>query len=121
MDFDGDGAPDLLFINSSDWPWSPKPAARAPRMALYRNDGCGHFTDVTAGSGLDVTFYGLGVAVGDYDNDGRPDVFISGVGGGRLFHNDGDGKFNEVTAQAGVSGATNDWSTACAWFDYDLA
>jgi hypothetical protein len=119
FDFDGDGAPDLLFINSSDWPWSPKPAARAPTMALYRNDGRGHFTDVTAGSGLDVKFYGMGVAVGDYDNDGRPDVFISGVGGGRLFHNDGAGKFTEVTAHAGVSGATNDWSTACAWCDYD--
>ena len=119
LDFDGDGAPDLLFVNSTDWPWSAQPAARAPTMALYRNDGHGAFADVTAGSGLDVSFYGMGVAVGDYDNDGWPDVFLSGVGGGRLFRNTGAGQFTEVTAQAGVGGATNDWSTACAWLDYD--
>ncbi|MBI5387510.1 MAG: CRTAC1 family protein [Verrucomicrobia bacterium] len=118
-DFDNDGAPDLLFINGADWPWSPRPAPEPPTMVLYRNDGHGHFSDGTAGSGLDISFFGMGVAVGDYDNDGRTDVFISGVGGGRLFHNQGGGKFTEVTAQTGVGGATNDWSTACAWFDYD--
>ena len=120
FDFDGDGAPDLLFINSTYWPWDTRPPGQpAPTMALYHNDGKGHFTDVTAGSGLDISFYGMGVAIGDYDNDGRPDVFISGVGGGRLFHNEGGGKFVEVTAPAGVGGATIDWSTACAWIDYD--
>ncbi len=61
-------------------------------MALYHNDGQGHFTDVTTGSGLDVSFYGMGVAVGDYDNDGLDDVFITAVGGNHLFHNEGSGK-----------------------------
>ena len=119
FDYDNDGAPDLLFINGTDWPWTSKPSAKPPTMVLYHNDGHGHFADTTAGSGLDVSFFGMGVAVGDYDNDSRVDAFISGVGGGRLFHNDGGGKFTEVTVQAGVGGATNDWSTACAWFDYD--
>ena len=88
-------------------------------MALYHNDGHGHFTDVTAGSGLDVSFYGMGVAIGDYDNDGLADVFITAVGGNHLFHNDGHGKFHEVTAEAGVGGSTNDWGTCAAFFDYD--
>ena len=66
-------------------------------MALYHNDGHGRFTDVTQGSGLDITAYGMGVAVGDYDNDGLPDVFITAVGGNHLFHNEGGGKFREVT------------------------
>src|SRR5260370_4405738 len=88
-------------------------------MALYRNDGQGHFTDVTAGSGLDASFYGMGVAVGDYDNAGLPDVFITAVGGNHLFHNEGGGKFREVTTQAGVGGRLDGWSTSAAWVDYD--
>ena len=88
-------------------------------MALYKNDGKGHFTDVTAGSGLDVSFYGMGVAVGDYDNDDLPDVFISAVGSNHLFHNQGNGKFIDVTSQAGVGGSPTQWSTSCAWIDYD--
>jgi hypothetical protein len=88
-------------------------------MALYHNDGAGHFTDATAGSGLDVSLYGMGVAVGDYDNDGLPDVFISAVGGNRLFHNEGHGHFKDVTAASGVGGTGKDWSTSCAWVDYD--
>jgi hypothetical protein len=88
-------------------------------MALYHNDGHGHFTDVTPGSGLDVSFYGMGVAVGDYDNDGLPDVFITAVGGNHLFHNEGGGKFREVTTQAGVGGRLDGWSTSAAWVDYD--
>jgi enediyne biosynthesis protein E4 len=120
LDYDGDGFPDLLFVNACHWPGNVLPAGQPqPMMGLYHNDGHGHFIEATAGSGLDVAFFGMGVAVGDYDNDGRPDVFISGVGGGRLFHNEGMGKFTEVTGRAGVGGATNDWSTACAWFDYD--
>ena len=82
---------------------------RSPRSdtattALYRNDGKGNFEDVTAGSGLDVSLYGMGAAVGDYDNDGRVDVFISALGTNRLFHNEGDGKFRDVTARSGVGG-----------------
>ena len=119
FDYDGDGAPDLLFINGAPWPWQTNPPVRTPTMALFHNDGQGRFTEVTAGSGLDVSFQGMGVAVGDYDNDGRPDVFVTGVGRRRLFHNVGGGKFADVTAGAGVGGTTNDWSTSAAWFDFD--
>jgi hypothetical protein len=94
------------------------PAAR-PTLKLYRNDGKGRFTDVTAGSGLDVSMYAMGVAVGDYDNDGLVDVFISGVGGNRLFKNLGGGKFRDVTAEAGLDGNGDQWSTSCGFFDYD--
>jgi hypothetical protein len=117
FDMDNDGDQDLLFVNSTEWPWST--SGRKPTTsALYRNDG-GNFADVTAGSGLDVSIYGMAAAVGDYDNDGKVDVFISAVGGSRLFHNEGNGKFADVTATARVGGATNEWSTASAWFDYD--
>jgi hypothetical protein len=118
FDFDNDGFQDLLFINSTYWP-GHVPAGKIPTtMALYHNDGHGHFTDVTAGSGLDVSFYGMGVAVGDYDNDGLCDVFITAVGGNHLFHNEGNGKFRDVTSEAGVAG-TSSWSTSAAWIDYD--
>src|SRR5436190_11526738 len=119
FDFDNDGAPDLLFINSSYWPWRIPDGSKRTTHALYHNDGKGRFSDVTAGSGLDVSFYGMGVAIGDYDNDGLDDVFITAVGGNHLFHNGGKGKFEEVTAAAGVGGSTNDWSTCAAWLDYD--
>jgi enediyne biosynthesis protein E4 len=121
LDFDGDGDQDLLFINSlRHWPWdAPAGDEQRASMALYRNEGDGKFTDVTAGSGLDAKLYGMGVAVGDYDNDGLPDVFISAVGEDRLFHNEGGGKFRDVTASAGVAGSATDWGTSCGWFDYD--
>lgn len=119
FDFDDDGRPDLLFINSSYWPGHVPPGKQAPTMALYHNKGQGRFTDVTAGSGLDMSCYGMGVAIGDYDNDGRPDVFITAVGGNHLFHNEGHGKFREVTQNAGVAGAPDGWSTSAAWIDYD--
>ena len=117
LDFDNDNAQDLLFVNSTSWPWHP--SAVKPTLALYHNDGKGHFEEATAGSGLDVSLYGMGVAVGDYDNDGFTDVLITGVGGNRLFRNLGSGKFQEVTSQAGVAGSTNSWSTSAAWIDYD--
>jgi hypothetical protein len=119
LDYDGDGKQDLLFINSTYWPGHAPADAKSPTMALYHNDGNGHFTDVTAGSGLDVSFYGMGVAVGDYDNDGLPDVFITGVGGNHLFHNEGHGKFRDVTVESGVGGPSDGWSTGAAWIDYD--
>src|SRR5262249_6893900 len=119
FDFDNDGDQDLLFINSTWWP-GHRPAGKPPMtMSLYRNDGKGHFTDVTEGSGVDVALYGMGVAVGDYDNDGLPDVFVTCVGGNHLFHNEGKGKFQEVTQGAGVGGANDGWSTSAAWIDYD--
>ena len=119
FDFDSDGDEDLLFVNSAPWPWRPTADRKTATMALYRNDGKGRFDDVTTGSGLDVGFYGMGVAVGDYDNDGFSDVFITGVGGNRLFHNLGGGKFADATSTAGVADSTNDWSTSAAWIDFD--
>jgi enediyne biosynthesis protein E4 len=137
FDIDADGDQDLLLVNSLDhWPWDKSVGAssraahdeRSPARpggptiatsALYRNDGKGNFEDVTAGSGLDVSLYGMGAAVGDYDNDGRVDVFISALGKNRLFHNEGNGRFRDVTDEAGVAGADGAWSTCCGWFDYD--
>ena len=120
FDFDGDGDQDLLFVNGTHWPSKiGAPGEIPPTAALYRNDGHGRFDDVTRGSGLDVSMFGMGVAVGDYDNNGLVDVFITGVNESRLFHNGGGGKFTDVTARAGVAGATNDWSTSAAWIDYD--
>src|SRR5690242_18458969 len=119
FDFDNDGAPDLLFVNSTYWPGHVPEGRRPTTAALYHNDGHGHFSDVTAGSGLDISCYGMGVAIGDYDNDGQEYVYLTAVGGNHLFHNEGGGKFREVTAQAGVGGSTNDWSTCAAWVDYD--
>jgi enediyne biosynthesis protein E4 len=118
LDYDNDGDQDLVFINSTSWPW--RPAEGAPStLALYRNDGTGRFEDVTAGSGLDVTIYGMGVAVGDFDNDGFADLFVSAVGENRLFRNQGDGTFIDVTAQAGLKGGSEEWSASSAWIDFD--
>ena len=119
FDFDNDGAQDLLFVNGAAWPWRADTGGKLPTMALYRNDGKGRFSDMTAGSGLDVGLYGMGVAFGDFDNDGRGDVFITAVGGNRLFRNLGGGKFVDVTKEAGVSGAPDGWSTCAAWLDFD--
>ena len=119
FDADGDGAQDILFINGTDWPWTEKKSETPHSMTLYKNNGAGHFTDITSGSGLDVAMYGTGVAPGDFDNDGRTDLFVSGVGSSRLFHNEGGGKFRDVTAEAGVGGAPEDWGSSSVFFDYD--
>lgn len=121
FDYDGDGAPDLLLVNGSFWPWkTPEGKSQPPPgIVLYHNDGTGKFVDVTASSGLKEPFYGMGVAVGDYDNDGRTDVLITGVGGARLFHNEGNGRFRNATESAQVGGTPEDWSTAATFFDYD--
>jgi hypothetical protein len=119
FDYDNDNDADLLFINGTDWPWSPKKAAKPATMALYRNDGKGRFEDVTGGSGLDVSFFGMSPVVGDYDNDGLVDLFVTGVGGNKLFRNLGGGKFADITKDAGVGGSAADWSSCAAWLDYD--
>ena len=118
FDFDGDSDQDILLVNACDWPGEHDPAKPVGTLALYANDGHGAFADVTKDSGLDVTVYGMGAACGDYDNDGKVDLFISCLGKNRLFHNEG-GKFVDVTNQAGVGGADKDWSTSSGWFDCD--
>ena len=113
FDADQDGWPDLLFINGRNW----KPGPRKSLHALYRNNRNGTFTDVTASSGLDVEMYGMGVAVGDYDNDGNDDVYITALEGDRLFRNEGRFKFRDVTKASGLANA--DFGTSAAWLDYD--
>ncbi len=120
LDYDNDGDQDILLVNSQRWPWDATAGSEPPATAaLFQNDGAGHFTDVTVDAGLNVSLFGMGVAVGDYDGDGLVDVFLSAVGENRLFHNVGQGKFRDVTAQAGVAGDPEAWSTCCGWFDYD--
>jgi hypothetical protein len=118
LDFDNDGDQDILFVNSTYWPWEVSKDSKQPTMTLLSNDGTGKFEDVTAESRLDVSFYGMGVAVGDFDNDGWRDLFISSVFENRLFRNV-KGVFQNVTETAGVSGAADAWSTSCGWFDYN--
>ena len=103
IDYDNDGRPDLLFVNSRPWPGQPQPE-KAPTLALYRNKGDGTFEDVTVATGLNVTLYGIGACAGDFDNDGFTDLFITCVGGHRLFKNVGGKQFEDVTAKAGVGG-----------------
>ena len=113
LDADGDGWPDILLINGKDW----TPRGRKSPPALYHNNRNGTFTDITAGSGLDVEMYGMGVAIADYDNDGREDVYITALEGDHLFHNEGGGKFRDVTASSGIRNAS--FGTSTAWLDYD--
>jgi len=120
FDFDNDGDQDLLLVGSTDWPWSKADRNSQPTssLALYQNDGAGQFEDFTEKMGLNVALYGMGVACGDYNNDGRVDLFISALGSNWLFKNEGN-RFTDVTQQAGVGGGQNLWSTSCGWFDYD--
>ena len=113
FDADGDGWPDILLINGKDW--TPRGGKSFP--ALYRNNRDGTFTDITRGSGLDIEMYGMGVAIADYDNDGRDDVYITALEGDHLFHNEGNGKFRDVTRAAGIQNAS--FGTSAAWFDFD--
>jgi len=114
IDYDNDGWQDLIFVNSSDWPEHKKAKSV---LALYHNNKDGTFTDVTAQAGLAVEMYGVGVTVGDFDNDGNDDIYITCLGANHLFRNLGNGKFQDVTAKAGV--ADPGFSTSAVWFDYD--
>ena len=113
FDADGDGWPDLLLLNSKDW----TPRGRKSLSALYKNNRNGTFTDVTAGSGLDVESYALGGAAADYDNDGREDLYITALEGDRLLRNEGNFHFRDVTASAGI--ANRGFGSSAAWLDYD--
>ncbi|MCF7763967.1 MAG: CRTAC1 family protein [Verrucomicrobia bacterium] len=119
LDFDNDGDQDLFFVNSTDWPGHASTGNAPPTGTLYRNNGSGTFEDATKGSGLDVSLYGMGAAVGDYDNDGLIDLFVTAVGKNHLFKNVGDGHFTDITESAGVGGAADQWSTSAAWVDMD--
>lgn len=116
IDYNNDGWQDILFVNGTDWPGHRVHGATT--LALYRNNHDGTFTDVTKKAGLAVPMYGLGVAIGDYDNDGYDDIFVTGYGQSHLFHNNGNGTFTDVTKKAGLWGV-NEFSTGAAWLDYD--
>jgi enediyne biosynthesis protein E4 len=115
LDYDRDGWQDILLVNGMDWPGHKR---QRTTLRLYRNNRNGTFTDVTHAAGLDVEMYGMGVAVGDYDNDGFPDILITCVGQNRLFHNTGKGRFVDVTRRSGLFGKQA-FSTSALWFDYD--
>jgi hypothetical protein len=115
LDYDADGWQDILLINGMDWPQHKR---QRTTLRLYRNNRDGTFTDVTRRAGLDVEMYGMGIAVGDYNNDGFPDILVTCVGQNRLFRNSGKGTFTEVTAKSGLDNRLG-FSTSALWFDYD--
>src|SRR5579864_44754 len=116
IDYDNDGYPDIVLINGEDFPGHPHGGATS--LKLYHNNHDGTFTDVTRKAGLAIPLFGFGVAVGDYDNDGFDDLFVSALGQSHLFHNNGNGTFTDVTKSAGMWGPS-EFSTSAAWVDYD--
>ena len=115
IDYDRDGWPDVFVVNGTDWPGH---ASKRSTPKLFHNNHDGTFTDVTHKAGLDVEMFGMGVTVGDYDNDGYDDLFVTAMGQSRLFHNNGNGTFTDVTQKAGLFGP-KEFSTSAAWVDYD--
>lgn len=122
FDYDGDGYPDLYFVNGADMPSLVKDRPQYKNRLFHNNHNL-TFTDVTDRAGVAGSGYGMGVAIGDYDNDGKPDLFLASLTGNQLFHNNGDGTFTDVTAKAGLSGGVFEgrkmWSVAAAWIDYN--
>jgi hypothetical protein len=122
LDYDGDGYLDIYFVNGAGMPSLVKQGPQYNNR-LYRNNHNLTFTDVTDKAGVGGAGYGIGVAAGDYDNDGWPDLFVANVNGNQLFHNNGDGTFTDVTKKAGVTGGLyrgkKMWSVAAAWLDYN--
>jgi hypothetical protein len=126
FDYNNDGLLDIFAVQGGTLPGDPAAHGTPPRNVLYRNNGDGTFTDVTAGSGLDVeTGYGQGVSIADFDNDGFSDIYVTASGGNHLFRNNGNGTFTDVTARAGVADAVSPglheapWPLSAAWADYD--
>src|SRR5687768_7516076 len=135
IDYDQDLDPDVFVVNGRDWTpqeieafksgsgrdMASKIPSELPKRGgtcrLYQNNGNGAFTDVTNGSGIDVPMFGMGVSVGDYDNDGKPDMYVTAVSRNYLFRNVGPGKFEDVSQRAGVR--DSGWSTSSAFVDYD--
>jgi enediyne biosynthesis protein E4 len=115
FDYDADGWQDILLVNGMDWPGHQR---QRSTLRLYRNNRNGTFTDVTRSAGLDIELYGMGVAVGDWNNDGFPDLLITCVGQNRLFRNTGKGTFVDVTRASGLAPRTG-FSTSALWFDFD--
>jgi len=115
IDYDNDGWPDIFLVNGTDWPGHGQ---KRSTPKLYHNNHDDTFTDVTHKAGLDVEMFGMGVAVGDYDNDGYDDLFVTAYGQNRLFHNNGNGTFTDVTQRVGLQGP-KEFSTSAAWVDYD--
>jgi hypothetical protein len=116
FDYDNDGDDDILFVNGTSWPHAKIKSKAA--QALFRNDGTGRFTDVSREAGLNHSFYGMGVAIGDVDNDGDEDVFFTAVGKNHYFRNQ-NGRFEDLTERVGLSGQDDAWSTGCGFFDFD--
>jgi hypothetical protein len=121
FDYNGDGRPDIFFTNGANIATLKKDSPKY-KDRLFRNDGQGHYTDVTDKAGLAGTGYDMGVAIGDYDNDGHSDIFVAGLYRNTLYHNNGDGTFTDVTTKAGLD-KSNDpeygplWAVAAVWVD----
>jgi hypothetical protein len=116
FDYDGDGWPDIFLVNGGSF--VDTRAAAAARHGLYRNNGNGTFTDKSANSGIGVAGYAMGVCSADYDNDGWPDLYVTGVTTNKLYRNSGSGSFLDVTAKSGAGGS-GVWSSSCAFADID--
>jgi hypothetical protein len=121
IDYDRDGWPDILLVNGTVLPAeaTAEEIKRQPTSHLFHNNHDGTFTDVTAKAGLTTSGWGQGACVGDYDNDGYDDIFLTQYGKNRLYHNERNGTFREVAESAGVAGTGQEWGTGCAFVDYD--